>query len=385
MEEFLEDIGLERYAPRFAENDVHAIEDLPTKPSKLETVLDIVGITGNPGHLKKFKAALKEAQANGGGASAKRGRDDAGEGARATTGAPPPAGAHDPAAAIKAAMAEAKARGGGIIGGSAKTQAGAITATGMAALPVGDTPDSVHTVEDSIAAATNDIEAATDDEVLRVLESYKSQDFLSLLGLPGVRVDAYGQATWDKHPAMSAGTVALKAKLLALRLEPSRCSHPLASEAYECALDAARQLQGKESRRKILTLAVQRRIEDMRRSGEGDVEGGYVSMTGVHYAAGAAASAVANYRGEDEGAHGPALNPAAGGSSGGVRIKPSAAAMAAGGASVDGTHGSGLNPNSVVSVPGEMRARTEGEGRVKVDLGGIRDKLKAAKKRPKFI
>ena len=31
-------------------------------------------------------------------------------------------------------------------------------------------------------------------------------------------------------------------------------------------------------------------------------------------AAGAAASAVANYRGEDEGAHGPALNPAAGGS-----------------------------------------------------------------------
>ena len=40
MEEFLEDIGLERYAPRFAENDVHAIEDLPTKPSKLETVLD---------------------------------------------------------------------------------------------------------------------------------------------------------------------------------------------------------------------------------------------------------------------------------------------------------------------------------------------------------
>ena len=52
---------------------------------------------------------------------------------------------------------------------------------------------------------------------------------------------------------------------------------------------------------------------------------------------------------------------------------------------MDGTHGSGLNPNSVVSVPGEMRARTEGEGRVKVDLGGIRDKLKAAKKRPKFI
>ncbi len=382
MEEFLEDIGLERYAPRFAENDVLAIEDLPTKPSKLETVLDVVGITGNPGHLKKFKAALEDARANGpGGASAKRGRDGDGEGARAMTGT------NDPAAAIKAAMAEAKARGGGVIGGSAKTQAGAITATGMAALPVGDTPDSVRTVEDSIAAATNDIEAATDDEVLRVLESYKSQDFLSLLGLPGVWVDASGQATWDKHPAMSTGTVALKAKLLALRLEPSRCPHPLAAEAYECALDAARALQGKDSRRKILTLAVQRRIEDMRRKGEGDVEGGYVSMTGVHYAAGAAASAVANYRGEDEGAHGPALNPAAGGGGGGgggVRLKPSAAAMAAGGASVDGTHG-GAPPAAIASVPGEMRARGEGEARVKVDLGGIRDKLKAAKKRPRFM
>jgi hypothetical protein len=383
MEEFLEDIGLERYAPRFAENDVHAIEDLPTKPSKLETVLDVVGITGNPGHLKKFKAALEDARANdpGGGASAKRGRDGDGEGARAMTGT------NDPAAAIKAAMAEAKARGGGVIGGSAKTQAGAITATGMAALPVGDTPDSVRTVEDSIAAATNDIEAATDDEVLRVLELYKSQDFLSLLGLPGVWVDASGQATWDKHPAMSTGTVALKAKLLALRLEPSRCPHPLAAEAYECALDAARALQGKDSRRKILTLAVQRRIEDMRRKGEGDVEGGYVSMTGVHYAAGAAASAVANYRGEDEGAHGPALNPAAGGGGGGgggVRLKPSAAAMAAGGASVDGTHG-GAPPAAIASVPGEMRARGEGEARVKVDLGGIRDKLKAAKKRPRFM
>ena len=383
MEEFLEDIGLERYAPRFAENDVHAIEDLPTKPSKLETVLDVVGITGNPGHLKKFKAALEDARANGpgGGASAKRGRDGDGEGARAMTGT------NDPAAAIKAAMAEAKARGGGVIGGSAKTQAGAITATGMAALPVGDTPDSVRTVEDSIAAATNDIEAATDDEVLRVLELYKSQDFLSLLGLPGVWVDASGQATWDKHPAMSTGTVALKAKLLALRLEPSRCPHPLAAEAYECALDAARALQGKDSRRKILTLAVQRRIEDMRRKGEGDVEGGYVSMTGVHYAAGAAASAVANYRGEDEGAHGPALNPAARRRRRRRRGQAQAERGGDGGGGARRWTGrtAARPPAAIASVPGEMRARGEGEARVKVDLGGIRDKLKAAKKRPRFM
>lgn len=49
-------------------------------------------------------------------------------------------------------------------------------------------------------------------------------------------------------------------------------------------------LQDKEAKKEILTLAVRRRIDEMRRKGEGDVEGGYVSMTGVHYAAGAAAS-----------------------------------------------------------------------------------------------
>ena len=69
MEELLEGIGLERYVPRFAENDVHTIDDLPSKPSKLENLLDITGITGNPGHVKKFKAALKDAQRSGGSAS----------------------------------------------------------------------------------------------------------------------------------------------------------------------------------------------------------------------------------------------------------------------------------------------------------------------------
>ena len=313
----LEGIGLERYVPRFAENDVHTIDDLPSKPSKLENLLDITGITGNPGHVKKFKAALKDAQRSGGGgrrtpSDNETKDDDAGV---------QPGGAHDPAAAIRAAMAEAKARGGGILGGSAKTQQGAITATGMHALPVGDTPSSVRTVEDSLAAATNDIEAASDEDVLAALTDYKSQNYLKLLGLPGVQADQFGAVTWEKHPVMSSGTVSLKAKVLSLRLEPSRCKHPLAAEAYECVLEAARTLLNKEQRKRILTLAVQRRIEDMRRKGEGDVEGGYVSMTGVHYAAGAAASAVANYKGEDEDAHGPAMNPAAAGS--GLGLKPS--------------------------------------------------------------
>ena len=101
----LEGIGLERYVPRFAENDVHTIDDLPSKPSKLENLLDITGITGNPGHVKKFKAALKDAQRSGGGASThtKRQRDEDDDDAAGVQ----PGGAHDPAAAIRAARAEA--------------------------------------------------------------------------------------------------------------------------------------------------------------------------------------------------------------------------------------------------------------------------------------
>jgi hypothetical protein len=76
----------------------------------------------------------------------------------------------------------------------------------------------------------------------------------------------------------------------------------------------------KVTRKEILTMAVQRRVDEMRRKGEGDVTGGYVSFSGVHYAAGAAASQVANYICDEDGAHGPVNNP-------GASIKPPTSAL----------------------------------------------------------
>ena len=370
MEEFLEDIGLERYAPRFAENDVHAIEDLPTKPSKLETVLDIVGITGNPGHLKKFRAALKDARANGGGGSAKRGRDDDGEMSRAMTGAPPPAGANDPAAAIKAAMAEAKARGGGIIGGSARPRRAPSPPRGWPRSR-SVTPRTPCAPWRTARCGVNDIEAASDDES-SACSSCTNRKIPIPPRLPGVWWTR--TATWDKHPAMSTGTVALK--LMALRLEPCGATGPRRRPS-------ARSTPLGRCRGRIPEEDLDARRAGRPRTcwGEGDVEGGYVSMTGVHYAA-APRRRGGQLQGEDEALTAPRQSRR------GrrrrrrrVRIKPSAAAWRRGRVGRR-DHGGAA---SVASVPGEMRPRGEGEARVKVDLGGIRDKLKAAKKRPKFM
>jgi hypothetical protein len=45
-------------------------------------------------------------------------------------------------------------------------------------------------------------------------------------------VDKYGAVEWMSHPVMRSGEVALKSKVLSLRLEPSRNPSPLAAEAY---------------------------------------------------------------------------------------------------------------------------------------------------------
>ena len=103
----------------------------------------------------------------------------------------------------------------------------------------------------------------------------------------------------------------MRAKVMALRADPERCSHPLAAAARDAIHAAVESLTDRDARKDALTRAVRRRVEEMRRDGVGDVAGGYVSSTGVHYAAGAAASETANYK-PDGDAHGPTTNPAAG-------------------------------------------------------------------------
>ena len=103
----------------------------------------------------------------------------------------------------------------------------------------------------------------------------------------------------------------MRAKLLTMRLDPELAgAHPLAAEARDCVCETLKLLDDKETKREILTNATRRRVDEMRAKNIGDVRGGYVSATGVHYAAGAAAAAVSDYKADDAG-EGPAMNPAA--------------------------------------------------------------------------
>ena len=309
--------------------------------------------------------------------------------------------AADPAAAVAAAMAAAKARGGGVVGGgdAVKRAPGSGSGGARALLvsgrgPAGPGPG---------PGGKTSLAAASEAEVLDVLARFRARDYLRLLGLPGAPVDDRGRCDWKTHPVSKPGDVALRAKLLQMRLDPeSAGAHPLAAEARRAVCETLRLLDDKETKREILTLATRRRVDEMRAKNIGDVRGGYVSATGVHYAAGAAAAAIADYKTDDAG-EGPAMNPAA-------RIRAGAAAVEKGLGS--GGLGSGIESSGGSGRIDERDARAVGVGvdvgvgpadgtdaaaprpeertsgppaRPKTDLGSIRDKLKKKKGGPRFM
>ena len=106
----------------------------------------------------------------------------------------------------------------------------------------------------------------------------------------------------EDAPGFKTGDVALRAKLLTMRLDPELAgAHPPAAEARGAVCETLKLLDDKETKREILTNATRRRVDEMRAKNIGDVRGGYVSATGVHYAAGAAAAAVSDYKADDAG------------------------------------------------------------------------------------
>ena len=302
-------------------------------------------------HVSKFKRAL----AASGGADAKVAKK------QKTSASADPARAPDPAAAVRAAMAAAKARGGGVVGGG----------------------DAVKRAPGSVSGGGNvcGLAAASEAEVTEVLARHRARDFLRLLGFPGAPVDERGKCDWKTHPVSKPGDVALRAKLLCMRLDPDLPgASPLASAARDAAAEAARLLDDKETKKEILTLAVRRRVDEMRRKNIGDVRGGYVSVTGVHYAAGAAAARVSDYKADDAG-EGPAMNPAA-------RLRAGAAAVEKRGIGGDRTEDppvarDGPVDDAAAGAPPFPRAQTAKPR--KVDLGSIRDKLKKKKTAPRFM
>ena len=108
-------------------------------------------------------------------------------------------------------------------------------------------------------------------------------------------------------------------------------------------------------------------------------------MTGVHYAAGAAAAQVSDYKADDAG-EGPAMNPAA-------RLRAGRSAVEKFGVGGDGTENRSVpvdrpddvdGPTDVGTLPRRPSA-TAKAAKPKVDLGSIRDKLKKKKAGPRFM
>jgi hypothetical protein len=286
-------------------------------------------------------------------------------------------------------MAAAKARGGGVVGGgdAVKRVPGSGSGGARALLFSGRGRGSGPGGSSSLAAAS-------EAEVLDVLARFRARDFLRLLGFPGAPVDDRGRCDWKTHPVSKPGDVALRAKLLTMRLDPDLAgAHALAGEARDAVCETLRLLDDKETKREILTIATRRRVDEMRAKNIGDVRGGYVSATGVHYAAGAAAAAVSDYKADDAG-EGPAMNPAA-------RIRAGAAAVEKGlGSEIESggsdriekhdTRGAvnvGVGPaDGTDAAAPRPEERTSGPpARPKTDLGSIRDKLKKKKGGPRFM
>ena len=273
----------------------------------------------------------------------------------------------DPAEAVRAAMAAARARGGGSFGG-------------------GNPPENARrrTMFEGSSmkngnAGNYGLESCSESEVLALLRKFRSNDFLGVLGFPGAPVDDRGRCDWKNHPVYKPGDVAMRSKVLSLRLDPNaKGAHALASEARSAVLETAERLLDPEKRKTVLTLAARERVDEMRARNVGDVRGGYVSMTGVHYAAGAAAARIASddaLRGTGEG---PAVDPARRRrpvAAGAETERPGEPRNVAGTAAGDRTGEVEWNPES-----GSTRGT-----KTAVDLGSVRDKLKKKKKTPRFM
>tara|TARA_B110000977_G_scaffold201507_1_gene296515 strand:- start:22463 stop:23263 length:801 start_codon:yes stop_codon:yes gene_type:complete len=263
-------------------------------------------------------------------------------------------------------MAAARARGGGVVGGGEATKAANTLNASSGLLTQGKTTP------------------ASEEEILNILKSFRCNDFLNLFGFPGAPVDNRGKCEWKHHPVSKAGDVAVKSKLLSIKLDPGlNGAHALAGEAQKCVLEAAKILDDKEQRKEILTVAVRKRVMEMRSKNIGDVHGGYISMTGVHYAAGAAAAQVNDYAPEANG-EGPAMNPAARLVAGTAAVKKVNEGIDESARLVAHTDGDDVKGDTDVHTTVHAQpVHTKPSGTSttpKVDLGSIRDKLKKKKK-----
>lgn len=284
LTEFLDSIALGAFSSRFVEQGIEALEDLRYERD-LDGLIEDVGLSG--ADATKFKDALHAALRDG---KEKKGPNAAKDAAPATK--------DDLKAAVAASMAKSRARQG-VAEGASTSGGGAGGEVRMSGATEADFAPKVSVNERVSDEINAKLGLATASEIEEILAAHKDRDLLRLLKLKGVPIDALGKVDWSGHEALKTNEIAMRCKLLSLRLDSSRNNHPLAKKAQRAVQNAQDLLSHKDTRREFLTMAVRRAVDEMR--AEGKIQGGHVSYTGVHYAAGAIATKAAeeNYVSKD--------------------------------------------------------------------------------------
>ncbi|OUS43271.1 protein farnesyltransferase [Ostreococcus tauri] len=295
----------------------------------LDSLIEDVGLLD--ADAEKFRVALKRALS----------ADKTTNSEKKSDGREEPS-SNDLARAVASAVASSRARQG-LDGGSgtARGDAGVGGAVRMGGAKASD-----HAPKLSVDAVIEDI-----------LDAHREKDFLRLLKLRDVPMDNLGRVDWGGHEAMKTTEIAMRCKLLTLRLDSSRNSHPLAARAKRAVKNTLDLLSHKDTRKEYLTLAVRNKVEKLRAQGK-LTGGGYVSITGVHYGTGAAAvrAAEENYVSKDM------MN----------EIPTYDASIHAPDAELD-------------AIEVERKMETKKTSAPKVDVSSIRAKLASKNKKPKFM
>ena len=335
--EFLNSIALAPYAARFVEQGIDALEDLRYERD-LDGLLEDVGLAG--ADADAFRKALKQALAG-----------DGGETTKSKTSAK-----DDLAAAVKASLANSRARQGLAESSSERGGGGGMRPSGPRH---GDAPPPMRADVDVMSDVNARMGLATGTEIEMILSAHAKRDFLTLLSLREVPIDALGKVEWAGHEAMKVNEIAMRCKVLSLRLDSSRNSHPKAPLAARAVHNALELMSNKETRRVILTEAVRRKVDELRASGATSLEGGYVTLTGIHFGAGATASRTQeeNYVSKDLTSELPTYD-----------------------ASIH-------HDNAVVAIDdgSHARADTKKSSAPPMDVSSIRAKLAAKSKKPRFM
>ena len=232
------------------------------------------------------------------------------------------------------------------------------------------------------AAMAKHIEPYGETEVKIMTTLCEQKRFFALFELPEAPVDALtGKCEWRGHPATNGNAVLLESKLMQMRLmktkEETR-DEGLKDACEKCAEEikkATRFFSDQKVRNSILKKEVERRVEELKSEGNVDLEGGYVTATGIHYGTGAAAAAAKEAEEALYDGHGPSASSAPG-----ARLPPSND----GAGKIDRLYDditTETHRNNSKTIEKEGR-RSDNADR-EVDLEAIRNKLK--RKKPKFL